>query len=177
MFFLRIFTGLITVFVAYAVLNYSGFCWAEKRYLTDAEKIRLAAGAVIGSGRPNFNHINDYMREQPGGDSGREYELEYKDYFDEKIWRRNDDGSYTRIGRVNVDEFLRQNPNCCKVVGITNKSIFPYSLWYRLWGDYRAAVEIKYTARFLDKQGNIVEFKNYKEYPVVKNCGYVSRTF
>lgn len=175
----KILTGLLALLlipVTLGGLNYSGMCLAEGRWLSDEEKIRLAASVVANNG-PNFNVINDNMnRKHPRawGEGGKEYESEYSDYHDPTIWKKYENGSYGRIGTVDVDEFMKKNPNCCKVVGRSNgHPMASPTFWTKIIGAYNDVVEVRYTAKFLDKQGNIVEFTDYTEYPIIKNCGYV----
>ena len=174
----KILTGLLALLlipVTLGGLNYSGMCIPEGRWLSDEEKIRVAASAVANNG-PNFNLLNDNMMniKPEGWDKFRNYESEYSDYKDPKIWQHNEDGSYTRIGTVDVDEFTKENPNCCKAVGRSNgHPMASPTFWTKIIGAYNDIVEVRYTAKFLDKQDNIVEFKDYTEYPIIKNCGYV----
>lgn len=167
--------GVLIALVSLASLNYSGFCIPQGRWLTDEEKIRLAASAVANNG-PTFNYLNDHMRKAlPESETRfRNFEVEYTDYRDETIWKEIPGGGFSRIGRANVDDFMRQNPNCCKVVGSEGKPfVFP-PFWWRILGNYDDVVEVRYTARFKDiKTRKPVYLKDYTEYPVITNCGYV----
>ena len=170
MFFRFCFLCLFLLVGILAVLNFSGFCWEKMRWLSDEEKIRRALSAVYLS--PNINYMNDYGRAQ-GWKSGLGYQKKFNSYYDPEIWRRNSDGSGTRIGSYDVDELLKQNLNCCRVMGTKGRPIINPSLSLKLAGNYADVIEVKYTARFLDKNGNLVKLKDYTEYPVVGNCGRV----
>lgn len=176
----KILTGLLALLlipVTLGGLNYSGMCIPEGRWLSDEAKIRLAASAVANN-TPNHNYLDEYFRKKMGDEAfyrsfdepdgpKSSYETIYSRYYDPAIWEKGKYG-YRRIGVVDVDEFMRKNPSCCKIMG---RIAAPFS-WPLIDG-MAESVEVRYMARFLDKHGKIVDLENYIEYKLVGNCGNI----
>jgi hypothetical protein len=93
---------LVVAFVEY--LNFSGFCYAQRRYPSDAELIAMA--------------VADNLRRH-GPDSDRR-----------KIYR-------------SLDDFYRENPDCCEV-NRWSSGAFGNPILFRLFGVYRAMVDVVY---------------------------------
>jgi hypothetical protein len=72
-------------FFIWGGMNYSGFCWAEKRWLSDEERIDLAIAEVI-------KRKTAYLERGIGG--AKEYEL---------------------IPYASIEEFKQKNPDCCSI--------------------------------------------------------------
>lgn len=156
---------LALIILSIPALDYSGLCFSKGYWLSDKEKIRLAASAVANSG-PQINYIDDYMRRiKPSRETDfRNFELEYSTYHDPQIWKAHKDGSSERVSLADVDKFMEENPNCCKIVD----RITPYYSY-----GYSDVVQVKYSAKFYDKSHNVVTLKDYTEIPTVDNCGQV----
>lgn len=177
----------VTLIIAMPLgLNLTGFGWG-KGWMSDEEKIHLAIEYVALRG-PNPNYLDDYFRHKMGDkafyDSQRvsggpegSYETLYSTYYDPKIWVPIDGGGYTQKSNLNKDaiiaEFLKKNPNCCKTVGSKGHPIMMPDFLDRLFGQYADIVEVRYNAPFLDKKGKLIYLKDYAEYPIIKNSGYV----
>jgi len=72
----------------------------------------------------------------------------------------------------NIEEFLRLNPNCCKITLNYITSDYeanPISCWQRLTG-WSAIVGVRYIARYRDDNG-IGQVKKVEIFPGISNCG------
>ena len=125
--FLRILKWPMLLLMVFGSLNYSGFCFKEMRYLSDEEKIRGAIAA---------NHTIKGNQK----------------------WRRS---SYDKLGRVSeyevvipyadVDEFLRENPNCCRVIYKGFADDRPPGFFEKIFGTCNYGVRMTYTYRYIKK--------------------------
>ncbi len=126
--------------------NYSGFCFAQNRYLTHDEKILIV-----------FNHVNRATKMRIGGNGG-------KNYSDVKT-----------IPYGSFEEFTKENPNCCEVdvKGRYGFEIPPPDFFDRITG-YNAneIITINYKFHYINKNGR--DNTHYIEgYQVLTNCGRV----
>jgi hypothetical protein len=76
-------------------LNYSGFCWAEKRWLSDEERIDAAIEHLI-------NRDEMYLEGAIAG---------------EKV--------YKVVPYTTIEDFKEKNPNCCEVAYVTDMTHSP----------------------------------------------------
>jgi hypothetical protein len=123
-------------------LNYVGVCLPKGRILSDREKIRIAA---------------EYFNNQPA------------------VGKRTPDRgrvSYDYIPYSSTEEFLQNNPNCCRVIFEPKgyKDILrPITFWDRASGAYRGGVEVIYNAKYVDESGKKASFQN-RMYVEMGNC-------
>lgn len=136
--------------------NYSGYCFDERRYLSDAEKINLAVRGVMGT----------YL-------SGIQYE--------EKVNARREAANNSKkhyIPYRNIEEFFSLNPNCCKVTKEFHDRDGEVKVGFfdRITGSISDYVVVKYFSRYLDDQG--IEQKNLiTTYPAISSCGNMKIAF
>ncbi|MGB3207697.1 MAG: hypothetical protein WBB28_22155 [Crinalium sp.] len=134
----------LTVLIAYFGLNYSGFCFAEMRYLSDIEKIKSV-----------FN-----------------YQIEHR--IPERIINQNQkEKLYTYIGTKNFEEYVKENPDCCTINPGGPYEIAPPSFLDRITG-YNSGdvVVINFKGHYLDKNGK-QEITQYQAAYFLLNCGKV----
>jgi hypothetical protein len=155
-----------------AGLNYSGFCWDQKRWLSDEEYIKNAASLIQKVG-PSYNSI-EYTRQLfPSEKEG--WLLEYTVYDPEK-WHINPDGSSylkEKERKRDVQEFFSHYPNCCRIVDRdTEQFIRPPSFWEKIYG-YRAAIVqvISDVDLYNTKTEQYKTLKNFESYVALENCG------
>lgn len=118
--------GLFLFFV-YGALNYSGFCFREMRYLTDAEKKRIAV-ELVSSGK--FTNGGYYSSSGSGKSDRWEKALPYE----------------------SVEEFLMENPDCCTLVPKERRygdEFDPPTLWERLSGKNNYCVFVEAQIKYL----------------------------
>ena len=121
-----------------AGLNYSGFCMAEGRWLSEEEKIRLVA---------------DYHNNRQTLPIGAE--------------------NFVQRKYQNVDEFLKQNPDCCKVNPGGPYDLPPPSFLDRVTGfNSGDAVETEFIAFYYDA-GNNLKSHQLKYHNSLTNCGKI----
>ena len=131
-------------------LNYIGFCFKERRFLSDEEKISIAISTTLSIYPPVV--------------------LEYG----EKDGRVFCTGGYKPANPIyykNVDEFLLENPDCCRVTEKMERSGYPIRLQLRLLGSANTFVEVKYKAKYIDANG-IERSQITERYFAISNCGY-----
>lgn len=81
--------------------------------------------------------------------------------------------AYKSIPYNDVDDFLRQNPECCQV--LTGKGRHPEdrpypSIFARMGGIYTGDVNINYVANYMDDEGHKQSIK-YRRRISLSNCG------
>lgn len=144
--------GLVTAYGAYlgylARLNYTGYCHAAGKFLTDDEKIRMAVADVLKTYPPAVIRT-------PVVTDGLQFT------------RRPANPIYYR----DVDDFLRRNPNCCHVSlsDEGSESYEPGYLW-RIVGATSGFVIVNYLVRYLDEDST-PQSKKIKATIPISNCG------
>ncbi len=107
-----------------ASLNYSGFCIAEGRYLSDEEKIEKVINSNLIPYSEYIFDVNNLKKSNP---------IErYK----------------------NVQEFLEKNPNCCFMDIKQAADAGPPSFWSRIFNTYTNVIVANYHEWFIDKNSN-----------------------
>lgn len=140
---LAILVAVATPAVTLGVLSYKGFCFDQRRFLSDEE----AFTAVIQDIIVRSVHIRD-IRTPRGIDSRLVRAIRYRDPAEFRSW----------------------NPDCCKVVP-HNIGEGPYaSFSQRLFGYASRTVSVNYLARYVDDDGSEQTDRTTKKY-VVTNCG------
>jgi len=145
--------------VLWGSINYTGFCISEGGWLSEEERIALAKEAVFKSG-PNKN-----------------YPLYLSKLADEDLYKKKllaQGGKYKRWRYKTLEAFDAENPNCCRSVGASSpQSLWPDMFESRITGSRADVIEVKYIARFVGPEGDILEFPDHAEYPFISNCGHV----
>ncbi len=125
----------------YFGLNYSGFCFAQMRYLSDEEKLRLA-----------FNSINN----------AEELAVEIKDG---KIVDRE------HIPYKSFDEYIKENPDCCKINPPGGSDLPPPRFSDRIFGYHSGElIVINFKVRYIDDEGK-QRIKEIRIPKTLQNCG------
>lgn len=156
-----ILAGILVVFVVVIPsLNYSGFCFHQKRFLSDEEKLKIVVARVLLQ-YPKPNAVHDRL--SPGNATPR--------WNTVKSWPENP------IPYQDMNEFFTLNPNCCQVT--TNyKSIGGEgdntNFWGRLTGSKSSIVGVKYLLRYRDENG-AMQAKLIEIFPGISNCGELVR--
>lgn len=138
------------------ILNYSGFCWdLERRWTRDGERFR-------------WQGDDEQIRRTVNAVNKRGPTIQYREG-----WGKMTDPK--PIPYRDYDDFVTQNPDCCKTIGRSEqKSIPPVNFWTSIHGFSAEVVELRYTARFRQTDGSILVIPNFTEYAVVSNCGSVN---
>ncbi len=135
---------LITLFLVipltllgYFGLNYSGFCFAQMRYLSDEEKIRSV-----------FNYQN--ARKSLYANELREH-IPYKSF----------------------DEYIKENPDCCKINSKRGHDVPSPSFVDRIFGfNSSDFIFTDFKRRYVDEKGKQI-IKEFSFGNSVGNCGKV----
>lgn len=124
---LIVFIALLAPLWIVAGLNYSGFCWEQKRWLSDEEKIRRI--------------VEQQFLYQP--------EVIYGLGEGVASERSNPATRYET-----VEHFLEKNPDCCRVdlSRAGGDTLYP-TLWDKLWNYYTDIVVVKYGAKHINSFG------------------------
>jgi hypothetical protein len=131
-------------------LNYIGFCFEKRLFLSDEEKISIAIRDTLSSYPPVV--------------------LEYVEK-DGRLFRTGGHIPANPIYYKDVDEFISENPDCCKVTQKMERTGYPIRLEYRLLGRANTFVEIKYKVKYIDANG-IERSQMTTEYIAISNCGH-----
>lgn len=156
-----IWTAIIVVFaflfgfgLYVAKLNYAGYCFAEDKYLSDAEKIRKAVEATLKNYPPSnlIGYRHDLQRDdqvpQPAGQV---------------------------IHYSSVDEFYSLNPECCAVSPVVAyKGSESYGAEFRekVTGTISGFVYMNYSVRYKDTNAVVQSIKVVSYLPI-SNCGEI----
>jgi hypothetical protein len=92
-----VFLALVLWYVMRGALNYYGFCWEQKRWLSDEERIDIAIAELI-------TYKNVYLGD---GVAGSKY--------------------YEIVPFKSVKEFKQKNPDCCEVKFMPDITFTPIS--------------------------------------------------
>ncbi|MBD2682725.1 MULTISPECIES: hypothetical protein [Nostoc] len=139
-----VFIGIpLTVLFAYFGLNYSGFCFAKMRYLSDEDKIRSV-----------FDFQNNYQNDPETlvvqvGESKIQKHIKYESF----------------------DKYIQENPDCCVINPGGTYDIAIPSFLDRIFGFSSGdIVVINFKARYLDKNGK-QRLKEIRFENRLQNCG------
>ncbi len=114
-------------------LNMSGFCWADKRWLSDEEKIKMAVQYHM------HRKILPFTIEHMGQFIIKDYEqIPYQDF----------------------DEFKALNPNCCTLNPKGSMDLPPRSLSYNYTSTVRINYLMRYIDESGTKQTRQISFDN-----------------
>jgi hypothetical protein len=170
------------VFVAGAI-NYSGYCWEQNRWLSDEEYIMAAARLVQVEGpgqdfRTDPKDNPEYARKRAIQEKeGRV--LAYEDP-DPELWdtvvHNGQKVHYPKpaLKRLNVEDFFKKNPNCCKLVGRLDSRFIRSPDFLELFdGNRGAMVEVQGAFTFYNaEKKDRITLNKVKTYVAVTNCGY-----
>lgn len=137
---------------AIGALNYSGYCFKEKRYLSDQERIDRAVAYVLATYPPVIDYLNEDASVEPTIERRPpKHPVYYRD----------------------AKEFFELNQGCCEVTmrareGTDNKP----SLSSRVMGRTSCYVHVKYKVRYKDARGSEIS-SVVETYPAISNCGYL----
>lgn len=151
---LIVFLALLAPLWIVAGLNYSGFCWEQKRWLSDEEMIRNAVSYFLdfhNRGLSNQIYLDDV-------------------YYDT-----------TNLSDSTVDAFLKNNPDCCHISRGEDtffREALPYtgvgiqlpSIQDSLLGWYRYSVSIRFNQRYIDVNKTVKETERIA-FIIMTNCG------
>ena len=130
-------------------LNYSGYCYAKGRYLSDQEHIDLAVQYIFNSYPPV---VDIFERESD--------KLTFVDRM----------RPIKPIMYSSIEEFYRVNENCCEITR-TGKKGYTASMSSKLAGGLDNFVRVKYRVKYEDSDGDIVEVIE-ESFVAMTNCGY-----
>ncbi len=132
------------------IMNYSGYCFAENRYLTTDEKFRIA-----------FNFINDNPKTYIRIPEGQNYDF--------KI--------VPRIPYSSFEEYALKNPDCCSIGKRVPSEMPPELFEERIFGlDSGKTITLYYLTNYFDPDNNYYGRVNHIYYFVLTNCGRVRRS-
>ncbi len=78
---------------------------------------------------------------------------------------------FTLISYGSKEEFLRENPDCCKQTwGLMNTDQFGF--WKRAIGDGNGMFNFRHKIRYMDQEGTRKEMESTRIFIMVNNCGY-----
>jgi hypothetical protein len=137
-------------FVWWAGMNYTGYCHAEGRYLSDEEKIDSAVQHVLAGYSTSVEFpvkiVNGSFQRGPKWDKSRNT-IRYKD----------------------ANEFFEENPDCCKFSMVIGEG-YTASIIDRIFGYISTFVTIRYKVRYFDDD-NIERYNDGGQAVAIKNCG------
>jgi hypothetical protein len=143
----------VLIVISILVLNYTGYCFKQQRYISRDEVIHAAINELLTS------HYSPDIRR---------YTVKNGKTILEQPKEKN------RIYYKSVDEFLMMNPNCCEFERFTLPSLWFIYLKGALKGRNLTAVKINYKVRYYDGNGNIKEYQHPRNvYVRLTNCGRV----
>ena len=125
-------------------LNMTGFCWAEKRWLSDEERINLLITRIIQQKTVNLSAYSDQT-------------VSF--------------GVYPVLQYASVEDFRRVNPACCVINPVGPYELGKPRFIDRSTGfNSGKTIRIKYTQRYQDDNGQ-VKSKNLELLTYQTNCG------
>jgi hypothetical protein len=142
--------GVLLIIFIYFGLNYSGFCFAEMRYLSDEEKIRAvfdyqnSRNTLPLDNAPDPKHVKD---------------------------KSFDGYNLAHIKYKSFDEYIALYPECCSVNPGGPYEVPPAKFLDRIFG-YNSGdvVVINFHVRYLDENGSLKTVENrFENY--LQNCG------
>ncbi|MDP3251151.1 MAG: hypothetical protein Q8M77_04500 [Hydrogenophaga sp.] len=134
-----------------ARLNYQGYCVSERKYLSDEEKIRVAAASILAQYPPAviLRKIRDGAIEQY---TPPEQPIYYR----------------------NIDEFIALNAGCCKIIPKFSSDDRLPNLLERGTGTIYGIADITYQVRYLDNS-ELMQVTQARTRLPVSNCGLPKR--
>ncbi len=128
----------------HASLNYSGFCFEKKRYLSDEEKFRI--------GFETFNSRKN---------------VPIRTVTKDAIHLN----AYEQIKYESFEQFMESNPKCCAINPGGPYDVAPSDFWDRITGYDSGEVMVRtFTAHYLDENGER-KSEEITTTTVLQNCG------
>jgi hypothetical protein len=141
-----------------AVLNYSGYCFDQGRYLSDDERIRHTAEVILANypsityaydalPKVGYEVVRDKSRCCGEGDASR---------FDGSKGGTAIDPKRLILYR-DIEEFFAVNPDCCRFAreGLYGELGRVDALWPKITGYSAGFVSAKYRVRYRDADGKV----------------------
>lgn len=152
---------LLACFSIYLYLNFLGFCFTDKRFLSDQEKTNIVVREVLAA----------YPR--PG-----ETVNQVSVVNGVQVWTRVKVSPENLIPYRDINEFFSQNPDCCKVTKVYHdgEGLVALDFVDRICGRVSDFVEVKYFVRYRDEQG-VERKKSIRTFPAISNCGKTVTAF
>lgn len=144
-----IFTLAVFLFTP-AALNYSGFCMAEGRWLSDEERIRIGLpdSKLLLGGQGNVSITDN------GKQSGK--------------WMGSE--MVEIIPYANIEDFIQRNQNCCEVDRNLSGDFPPVSWIDVVLGRFATKIRKTYTVHYIDKT-QTHRTQEIKSEFIQTNCG------
>ncbi len=157
--------------IIFPILNVTGFCYAQHRFLSESERQRAFL-------QQEFIDRDPHVRATDGLVHGFSDE-----YFK---WRKVDDFA-SSLPYKSVEEFFSANPDCCSAIHRTVSSSqyeplrhkyydglfdIPWHYWLLCYAGEKLRVQAK--ARYINTQGEIKFLGNPEDFSVthwIDNCG------
>ena len=127
-------------------LGYAGFCYDEGRFLSDDE---------------HYNSAIDHLIRRP--------RVLVREEVDGKLIKKD----YDKVRYEDADEFLRRNPDCCRIVPGGGDDYIPVTFWRRMTGLAYKVVLVEYAERIRD-EGRVREVSLRRQI-TTNQCGDVLR--
>jgi hypothetical protein len=135
---------LIVVLGIVPALSYNGFCFGEKRFLSDDEFIDVAVATI------NRVRTHTLKIRHPRAIEIKPVEV---------------------INYGSVAEFRKLNPDCCAIIP-HNTEVEYVSFWDQIFGRAAKSVKLRYTLNYLDDNGTPQSVSNDAKV-TIGNCGRV----
>lgn len=138
------------------VINYSGYCFDEGRYLTDKERIRHAVEVILEN-YPRVTYAYDKLPK--AGYEVIDEKSRCCDQGDRSRFDGSEGGSAINAEQLifykDLDEFFALNPDCCRFErnGLFGERISA-DLWPKITGYSAGFVSVKFRVRYRDADGN-----------------------
>jgi hypothetical protein len=140
----------LSIFSYIGAKNYSGFCFAQNRHLTDEEKFRIV-----------FNDINSRLNTTIVVGVGQNYARK----------------TVQRIPYNSFEEYKKENMNCCKTGRRIPSEIPKEEFDERIFGlDSGVTVTLDFKTKYFDKDSNYYGVIGYTHYYILTNCGKVRKS-
>ncbi len=135
-------------------LNYFGYCYNQKRFLYDEEKLNIVVKDILANEVANLKRVRSFDKNYE-----RKLQIE-KNLLGEPVPYRD------------INEFFALNPVCC-TVGTEytfEGAIAHISRWNRLINTISSVVTIKYLKRYRDSKG-VIHTEPVHHNWLITNCG------
>ncbi|WP_132260554.1 hypothetical protein [Paucimonas lemoignei] len=156
--------GLLSIsgYVLYlGFLSYNGYCFGQKRYLSNEEKILIVVREILAR-YPKQGNVA--------------YRLTIED--GQRKWKPERLGPENPIPYRDEKEFFSINPGCCEVVKVARDTEGLINLPFldRLFGFKSDFVVVRYFLRYRDVDGT-EQKKLIQTAPVISSCGKTGDVF
>jgi hypothetical protein len=140
-----------------AVLNYTGYCFEQSRYLTDDERIRSTVEVLLLT-YPRITYAYDQLPKvgyEVVEDKSRCCGLGDISKLDESKGGVGFDARQL-ILYSDIKEFYAINPDCCQFArrGLYGELVSIDELWPKITGYSAGFVSVKYRVRYRDEKGD-----------------------